>query len=217
MAKTARRTPTRSSGGSQTQPLQRDQILEEAARLFQERGYERTRMQDIASTFGVTHAALYYYFPRKSDILAELNLSALDTLVAGAKAAEEASSSASEKFQRQLEAHIRFVVGNVPLAACFFLYDKAIEPADLKKIRVLRRRYTEMLTASFAAAQSAGEFDNGVDAITAVNTLLGAANWMYRWLVVDDGDDPDALTTQIGRMLARGFVGRPARNTGVRR
>ena len=84
--------------GGQTQPLQREQILDEAARLFQERGYERTRMQDIAATFGVTHAALYYYFPRKSDILAELNLSALDILVAGARAAEEASTSASETF-----------------------------------------------------------------------------------------------------------------------
>jgi AcrR family transcriptional regulator len=194
---------------TQTQPLQRNQILDEAARLFQERGYERTRMKDIASTFGVTHAALYYYFPRKSDILAELNLSALDTLVAGARAAEQASSSAGERFQRQLEAHIRFVVGNVPLAACFFLYDKAIEPADLKKIRGLRRQYTEMLTASFAAAQGAGAFDEGVDAKTAVNTLLGAANWMYRWLVVDDGVDSDELATQIGRLLARGFMGRP--------
>jgi AcrR family transcriptional regulator len=195
----------RSGGGGQIQPLQREQILEEAARLFQERGYERTRMQDIAATFGVTHAALYYYFPRKSDLLAELNLSALDTLVIGARAAEAASASAAEQFQGQLEAHIRFVVGNVPLAACFFLYDKAIEPAALKKIRTLRRRYTEMLTASFAAAQVAGEFDNGVEAKTAVNTLLGAANWMYRWLVVEDGVDSDDLATQIGRMLARGF------------
>jgi TetR/AcrR family transcriptional regulator len=197
----------RTSGG-QTQPLRRDQILDEAARLFQQRGYERTRMQDIAATFGVTHAALYYYFPRKSDILAELNLSALDILVAGARAAQEATSSPSQQFQGQLEAHIRFVVGNVPLAACFFLYDKAIEPDALKKIRGLRRRYTEMLTASFAAAQGAGEFENGVDAKTAVNTLLGAANWMYRWLVVEDGVDADELATQIGRMLARGFVGR---------
>jgi AcrR family transcriptional regulator len=214
VAKTARGTPTRGSGRGQTQPLQREQILEEAARLFQERGYERTRMQDIASTFGVTHAALYYYFPRKSDILAELNLSALDTLVAGARAAEDGSSSASEQFQRQLEAHIRFVVGNLPLAACFFLYDKAIEPADLKKIRGLRRQYTEMLTASFAAAQAAGEFDDDVDAIRAVNTLLGAANWMYRWLVVEDGADSDALATQVGRMLARGFTGRSTLKTG---
>jgi AcrR family transcriptional regulator len=197
-------------------PLQRDQILDEAARLFQERGYERTRMQDIASTFGVSHAALYYYFPRKSDILAELNLAALDILVTGARAAAETTSSPSEQFQLQLEAHIRFVVGNVALAACFFVYDKAIEPADLKKIRGLRRQYTEMLTSSFAEAQAAGAFEDGVDAKTAVNTLLGAANWMYRWLVVEDGVDSDALALRIGGMLARGFTGRttPSRDAG---
>jgi AcrR family transcriptional regulator len=199
----------RNAGSGQSSPLQRGQILEEAARLFLELGYERTRMQDIASIFGVTHAALYYYFPRKSDILVELNLSALDLLLAGARGAEEVSTSAPERFQLQFEAHIRFVVGNLPLVGCFFHYDRSMEAADLQEIHRLRRRYTGMLVTSFAEAQADGEFDCSIEARTAVNTLLGAANWMCRWLSMEDKAGSDELVTQIGGMLAKGFY-RPA-------
>lgn len=196
---------TRNGGGTQTNPLERGLILDEAARLFLEHGYERTRMQDIASAFGVTHAALYYYFPRKSDLLAELNFSALDTLIAGAIAAQEATSDSAERFQRQLESHIRFVVGNLPLVACFFHYNECIEPKELKNIHRLRREYFEMLTASFAESQAAGEFDDDIDATTAVNTLLGAANWMCQWFVVDENTDADELAQKVAKMLATGF------------
>jgi TetR/AcrR family transcriptional regulator len=198
-------TPNRVS--SQTSPLERGEILNEAARLFLEHGYERTRMQDIAATFGVTHAALYYYFPRKSDILAELNFSALSALLAGARAAEAESATPAERFQRQLETHVGFVVENLALVACFFHYDKSIEPKQLKKIHQLRREYTEMLTASFAAAQATGGFADAVDAKTAVNTLLGAANWMCQWLVVDQKTKTKALAENVTEMLAGGFRG----------
>jgi AcrR family transcriptional regulator len=208
-SKAGTQSRSRSNGGSQTGPLERAQILQEAARLFLERGYERTRMQDIASIFGVTHAALYYYFPRKSDILVELNLSALDLLLTGANKAREMSTSASERFRLQLEAHIRFVVGNLPLVGCFFHYDRSMEAADLQEIHSLRRRYTGMLIASFAEAQAEGEFDGSIQARTAVNTLLGAANWMCRWLSVEDDADSDELVRQIGEMLGKGFY-RPA-------
>jgi TetR/AcrR family transcriptional regulator, cholesterol catabolism regulator len=187
----------------QSKPLDKGRVLDEAARLFLEQGYDQTRLKDIASRFGVTHAALYYYFPRKSDILAELNLKSLDTLISGAKEAEAATDNPAERFQLQLDAHISFVVHNLPLVGCFFHYDKSIDPADLRTIHRLRRDYTEMLTDSFADAQTQGDFSSHIKARTAVNTLLGAANWMCKWLSADEPDD--ALVGQVGEMLAVGF------------
>jgi AcrR family transcriptional regulator len=49
----------------------RQQILETAQRLFAEIGYDATSLQMIADEMGLTKAAVYYYFPAKSDILAE--------------------------------------------------------------------------------------------------------------------------------------------------
>jgi len=49
----------------------RQQILDTAQRLFAETGYDATSLQMIADELGLTKAAVYYYFPAKSDILAE--------------------------------------------------------------------------------------------------------------------------------------------------
>jgi AcrR family transcriptional regulator len=50
----------------------RDQILAIARRLFVDQGYAGTSIVDLARELGTTTAALYYHFPSKADILAEL-------------------------------------------------------------------------------------------------------------------------------------------------
>jgi AcrR family transcriptional regulator len=52
----------------------RERILDVALELFNEQGYERTSLREIAERLGVTKAALYYHFKSKEDILLELHL-----------------------------------------------------------------------------------------------------------------------------------------------
>ena len=52
----------------------REEILDVALELFNEQGYEKTSLREIAERLGVTKAALYYHFERKEDILLELHL-----------------------------------------------------------------------------------------------------------------------------------------------
>ncbi|MFJ8477134.1 TetR/AcrR family transcriptional regulator [Kitasatospora sp. NPDC094011] len=47
----------------------RREIQEIALRHFLERGYEAASLREIAEELGVTHAALYYHFKSKEDIL----------------------------------------------------------------------------------------------------------------------------------------------------
>jgi AcrR family transcriptional regulator len=52
----------------------RQRILDVALELFNEQGYDKTSLREIADRLGVTKAALYYHFERKEDILLELHL-----------------------------------------------------------------------------------------------------------------------------------------------
>lgn len=47
-------------------------MLEAAARLFAERGFGGTNLQDISDELGISRPALYYYFKSKEGILASL-------------------------------------------------------------------------------------------------------------------------------------------------
>ncbi|HEY7208204.1 MAG TPA: helix-turn-helix domain-containing protein [Gaiellaceae bacterium] len=52
----------------------REAILDVALELFNEQGYDKTSLREIADRLGITKAALYYHFESKGDILLELHL-----------------------------------------------------------------------------------------------------------------------------------------------
>ncbi len=52
----------------------RERILDTALELFNEEGYDKTSLREIAERLGVTKAALYYHFKSKADILLALHL-----------------------------------------------------------------------------------------------------------------------------------------------
>ena len=49
----------------------RVRIIEQALKMFSERGYHRTRMTDIASDLGVSKGAIYQYFDGKEQLFIE--------------------------------------------------------------------------------------------------------------------------------------------------
>src|ERR1700722_11309691 len=52
----------------------RERILDVALELFNDQGYDKTSLREIAEHLGLTKAALYYHFERKEDILLQLHL-----------------------------------------------------------------------------------------------------------------------------------------------
>lgn len=55
-------------------PSTRDRILDVALRLFTEKGFDATSLQEVADELGVTKAALYYHYRSKEDILLALHM-----------------------------------------------------------------------------------------------------------------------------------------------
>ncbi|MBR0575640.1 TetR/AcrR family transcriptional regulator [Proteiniclasticum sp. BAD-10] len=52
--------------------IRKQEILETALLLFEERGIQKTAMSDIAAKAGVAKGLLYYYYRSKEDLLAEV-------------------------------------------------------------------------------------------------------------------------------------------------
>ena len=70
-----RRDPNGRPGrGRRTPGATRQRILDVALDLFNEHGYDKTSLREIADALGFTKAALYYHFERKEDILLALHL-----------------------------------------------------------------------------------------------------------------------------------------------
>jgi AcrR family transcriptional regulator len=70
----------------------REGIVATALRLFAERGYAGTSLQQIADEMGLTKAAVYYHYRTKSDILREIVVPSFEAMAVVVERAAAASS-----------------------------------------------------------------------------------------------------------------------------
>ena len=60
--------------------IAKSKIIEAAAKVFAQKGYHQTTMDDVAKELGVSKGALYSYFKSKEDLLREISLQSHQTL-----------------------------------------------------------------------------------------------------------------------------------------
>jgi AcrR family transcriptional regulator len=80
--------------------ITRQKIMDEALQLFKNRGYDATRLQDIAKAADITRGAIYWHFKNKLDILATLMMDMKERFEVGLKNFQEESGTAVEKLER---------------------------------------------------------------------------------------------------------------------
>jgi AcrR family transcriptional regulator len=158
----------------ETQPKPRkEEILDVATRLFAERGYEGTSMNDVARRVGMRKASLFYHFATK-DALYE---AVLERLVASIGAALGAAYAGEGSFAARLEQSADVVTAALaahPCAACLLLRE-AMDWGPVIRGKLLEDilGVLEAGAAFLRAGQDAGELVEG-DAKQLVLTAIGA-------------------------------------------
>jgi AcrR family transcriptional regulator len=77
----------------------KDEILEEAQKLFRQFGLKKTTMEDIAKSIGKGKSTLYYYFCSKEDIFDAVILKEMGEVFNHVAQAVEKATSAEEKLK----------------------------------------------------------------------------------------------------------------------
>jgi TetR/AcrR family transcriptional regulator, cholesterol catabolism regulator len=157
----------------------RTRILEEAAKLFTEKGYKTTSVQDIAQATGLSKAALYHHFRSKEEVLYEISLQALEGLIReGEKALSEPHPSLA--LLRFMEGHARFFEENFAFFVTMLQGIKSLSPEKREKTVALRDRHEANLRTILRRGIEAGVF-RPVDVALAGRAVLSMLNWMIRW------------------------------------
>jgi AcrR family transcriptional regulator len=178
----AERAGKASGGGGSTAAGagRRAEILAVAERLFAQKSYHATSMDDVADAVGVTKPAIYHYFRSKEDILLEIRQSIIDDALELVDGVLEAAGRPADKLRDILVAHTTTVLTR-RRANKIFYEEQGLLSADRERaIRRAERRYEKVLHRLYEDGIAAGEL-RGADPGIAVATLLGACNWSYRW------------------------------------
>jgi len=182
----------------------RQELARQAARLFAEKGFHGTSMEDVASAIGVQKPSLYEYVSSKQDLLYE-------TMRDGAQAFHAALDSIDErlpavdKLRLALRAHLHVVAEQLDVATVFVREWRYLEGPRGEQFVAERRRYEERIRDLFREGVEQSEFRTDLDVATAALLFLSAANWAYTWLQA--GRDTDRLADRFFDLLVEGMRG----------
>jgi AcrR family transcriptional regulator len=175
----ARGTRLQRAPGVVVEPDDRRQlILDTAARLFGERGYDGASVRDIAEQVGLLPGSIYHHFSSKDDLFVEVHKEGFRQL---SDTVEQALSSESDPWARleiACASHIRALVeGNSISTVTGFSLFSLKEPRLKIRLQRDRDRYETIFVGLVAALDLPGTIDRTLLRMF----LFGALNWTLVW------------------------------------
>lgn len=158
----------------------RASIVRAAARLFEDKGYHATGMDDIAEAIGLRKPTLYYYVKSKAEIVVWIHNDVMASVL-GKLEYSVAEGIDPVEGLRQVVADILEIMDTKPgYLRVFFEHHREIpEPLRTDTIRK-RDRYQWLVEALIQEGIRRGQFRK-VNVRTAALALFGITNWTYQW------------------------------------
>jgi AcrR family transcriptional regulator len=208
--KTARkggRSLGRPRGGSPRED-RLDDVLEVATRLFRERGFRATRLDDISDDLGVTRAALYYYFDGKAEILEEICVRAMASSEAALRDVQVLDDPA-ERLLSFGKVYARNMSSDA--ARVFFRDNGELKASSRRALMARARAINEGAEAIIRYGIEHGDFADDIDVRHSALGFLGMLNSLAEWYRPNRDGDFDDVVTQMVRLIVQGVEKRPAK------
>jgi TetR/AcrR family transcriptional regulator, cholesterol catabolism regulator len=172
----------------------RQEILRTAARLFQQRGYDATSMNDVAAALKLSKGGLYHHFQSKDEILFEIMNHAMEITQERVLNPVREISDPEERLRVLIRLHIEVVLSPRDREITVMLHENHPLPPSLRKrINSRKKDYVHFLEKLMAEVQEkarkqpqenlgrTSSAKTRVSPRAAAFALLGMINWIYQW------------------------------------
>ncbi|MFD6953428.1 TetR family transcriptional regulator [Nocardiopsis sp. TSRI0078] len=176
MARVQQAAETETAGGSVP-----ERLLGAATRLFAERGYEGTSVQEVVAAAGVTKGAMYHYFGSKDDLLYEVYARVLRMQTEHLVRIASRDGSVVDRVRSAAADVIVTSIANMDDTVIFFRSMHQLREEKQRAVRAERRRYHEIFRDMVLQGQEEGVFRSDVPADLVVNYFFGSVHHLSTW------------------------------------
>jgi TetR/AcrR family transcriptional regulator, cholesterol catabolism regulator len=162
----------------------RQEILRTAARLFQQRGYDATSMNDVAAALKLSKGGLYHHFQSKDEILFEIMNHAMEITEDRVLTPVRGIADPEERLRALIRLHIEVVLSPRDREITVMLHENhPLPPALRKRINSRKKDYIHFLENLMGEVQNKAQHPakSKVTPRAAAFALLGMINWIYQW------------------------------------
>ena len=177
------------------QSVSRDEIINAAADVLRENGYDATTMKDIAGRVNLTAASLYHHFKNKDFLLLAVLEVGLGAAISKIETVIQTDSPPPQKLRNMVHAHIEDVTDNPAVGAAMVFEIKSLMSATTagrgngNRSEFIERRdaffkqrdyFENLFRTVIKEGVESGDF-RAVDTGIMAKTMLGAQNWVGVW------------------------------------
>lgn len=156
------------------------ELLAAATRLFRERGFHATSMQDLAEALGMNRGSLYHYITSKDELLWSVLNRAFDLLEARVRPQLEGNASPLARLTGAIHEHLRVAAEHADELSLIQIELRSLAPEWRSRMIARRDAYEGLWRQAIAEAIAAGEV-RPIDVRLAGIGILSVCNWFTQW------------------------------------
>jgi AcrR family transcriptional regulator len=189
----------------------RQEILRTAARLFQQRGYDATSMNDVAAALRLSKGGLYHHFQSKDEILFEIMDHAMEITQERVLNPVRSIADPEERLRALIRLHIEVVLSPRDREITVMLHENHPLPPSLRKrINARKKDYVHFVESLVAEVQNKARQSRSAKARVspraAAFALLGMINWIYQWYKPEGNLQAQNLIPQFTDLVFGGIL-----------
>ncbi len=180
-----------------------DSLLRTAVKVFHERGYDGTSMEDLAKRLGITKSAIYYHVASKEDLLRLSVDRALDALFAVAEEPESATGPAIDRLHHVVRRSVEVLIDEMPFVTLLL---RVRGNSKVERRAVARRRELDHFVGSLVAeAEKEGSVRPDVDPAVTSRLLFGMVNSVIEWYRPRQGQTKTEIADAVTKIAFDGL------------
>jgi TetR/AcrR family transcriptional regulator, cholesterol catabolism regulator len=179
--------------------------VDAAARLFSERGYHGTSMQDLGNALGLLRGSLYAHIGSKQDLLFDVVDQGARRFLERGEAALHRDAPSPQRLRDFLVGHVEVAIEQLDTGRVFLNEWRYLDDGLQKDIKVKRDAYEEMVREILRDGVDAGELRADLDISLAARLVLSCGNWIYSWYRLDGELSPSAVGETFADMIIGGL------------
>lgn len=182
-----------------------EEVYQKAAKLFSERGYVKTTMNDIAGELNIQKGSLYYYVTDKESLLYAILDRTVDALVTRVARVPLHGLSAQEKLSRLIHEHFTNVVTYRHEISLLVNATKSLQPKERQQIGAKREKYEEIFFHVIREGIADGTFiDHNLHQVAFF--ILGGIYWFNQWFTPEDMAAQNVTEESFRNMFFNGLL-----------
>ncbi|MEY3053366.1 MAG: hypothetical protein RLY31_3151 [Bacteroidota bacterium] len=182
----------------------KQRILEEAAKLFQEKGYLAASMRDIADRVGLRVSSLYSHFSGKEELLRLICFDCAEKYLAGMRTFQRLEIPASEKVRRLIRMHIQIATHDITSVTIFNDEWQHLSEPHFGQFLALRREYESQFGDIIRQGIAERTFED-VHVRVTLSTILTSLRWLHRQQPDRQGLPAAELEKAILQLILKGL------------